>query len=44
MCLSLSKTQLGTTPEELDRRYREAMAGDVLPGIFSGEFDNKYGF
>ncbi len=28
MCLSLSKTQLSTTPEELDRRYREAMYGN----------------
>lgn len=45
LCVALKKaTFVGTTPEELDRRYRETLFPESLPGVFSGEFDNKYGF
>lgn len=45
LCVALKRaTFVGTSPEELDRRYREALYPEGLPGVFSGEFDNKYGF
>ncbi len=45
LCIALKKAMIvGTTPEELDRRYRETLFPESLPGVFSGEFDNKYGF
>lgn len=36
LCISLPKTRDGTSPEELDRRYREAMYGNQsqLPSMF----------
>ena len=41
LCLSLPKTQIGTTPEELDKRYREAYFGaesnSHLPSVFRDE-------
>lgn len=36
LCVSLPKTRDGSSPEELDKRYREAMYGEVssLPSVF----------
>lgn len=36
LCISLPKTRDGATPEDIDRRYREAMLGDNanMPAIF----------
>ncbi len=41
LCVSLSKTKDGASPEELDRRYREAIGGhgSNLPGLFG---DRRY--
>jgi hypothetical protein len=45
LCVALKKAMIvGTTPEELDRRYRETLFPESLPGVFNGDFDNKYGF
>jgi phage terminase large subunit len=40
LCLSLPKTHIGTSPEELEKRYREAYFGDDkshLPSVFRDE-------
>lgn len=39
MCVSLHKTSDGLTPQELDRRYKEAVYGDQarMPGFFRDE-------
>jgi phage terminase large subunit len=34
LCISLPKTKDGTSPEELDRRYRETMYGQDIPAPF----------
>lgn len=40
LCVALKRaTFTGTTPEELDKRYREAVYGDTLPNVFN---DNNY--
>jgi phage terminase large subunit len=40
MCTYLPKLHTtNSSPEELDRRYREAMFGEKFPGIFSGDYD-----
>lgn len=40
LCVSLSKTRDGLTPEELDKRYNEAMCGDSgrLPAPFRDDY------
>jgi phage terminase large subunit len=41
MCIALKKASFdGTTPEQLDKRYREAMYGNQLPGMFGD--NNQY--
>ncbi len=42
LCISLPKTRDGASPEEIDRRYREAMYGDNSshPGIFRDDYRN----
>ncbi len=45
LCLSLPKTRDGnSSPEEIDRRYRQAMYGDNsnLPHMFSDEFKHNF--
>jgi len=40
LCLSLPKTRDGLTPEELDKRYREAYFGESnshMPAIYRDE-------
>lgn len=38
LCLSLPRTGMGTSPEELDRRYNEAMGFDSrMPAVFRDE-------
>jgi len=45
LCISLPKTKDGTTPEELDKRYREAMygTGPQLPAMFRDPLLNSFG-
>lgn len=45
LCVALKKASfVNTTPEELDRRYREAMYPNEIQGVFSGDFDQRHGF
>lgn len=38
LCVALPKTSDGLSPEDLDRRYREAYYGDRLPSLFDDQF------
>lgn len=43
MCISLPKTADGLTPEELDRRYNEAMGFDQnMPAVFRTDLPDHY--
>jgi len=42
LCVSLPKTRDGLSPEELDRRYNEAMYGGSLPSVFDDKFKTNF--
>ena len=41
LCVALPKIRTTSNPEELEKRYRETVYGNDLPGLFSGQFDNN---
>lgn len=42
LCISLPKIRDGASPEDLDRRYNEAIYGTNKPGGFFGDEPNRY--
>jgi hypothetical protein len=42
LCVSLPKTRDGASPEDLDRRYQEAMYGNNKPGGFFSDEPTRY--
>ena len=42
LCLSLPKTRDGLSPEDLERRYQEAMYGDNMPPMFRDPHKRHY--